>query len=304
MYQQGSVGGITEIRAVPRLFVLLALVGLCILVVITTTNSNSVLVVISNTNKVKEVDFGTTQTLFHNAHTSAYQLILNEESTLRKKDKQRKNFNLTEWISIYNRSSGGLTRKDQQMLGDMYRASNSVFEFGLGESTGIANYVGVPRYAGVDSHVDWVNNVRSEVSPTFRFYYSDVGAVGAWGYPVQNLTKAILTYQIGPLASEIAPFDVYMVDGRFRVGCVLVSFLHAASYGSYDSLVLLHDCYHKDHSPSNPPPSRNRKAYYVLNDYFDLHNHSKDFLCVYKRRQEVTDEQIYQLWEKYHAVTE
>lgn len=243
-----------------------------------------------------------TETNFDNVHKFAYNQTLAEESQIINVDGERRTFNLTKWKTLYRRSGGGgLTSNDRILLGNIYSKANSVFEFGLGESTAIASYVGVPRYAGLDSHVDWITNVRTKVSPTFRFYFGDIGPTRAWGYPIMNLQKSVLTYQFGGLASELASFDVYMVDGRYRVACVLISFLHASAHGSYDPLVLLHDCYQEQYSPKNASPHRKRSTYYILNEYFDLDDHSKDFLCVYKRRTNVTDEQIYELWEKHYA---
>jgi hypothetical protein len=44
-------------------------------------------------------------------------------------------------------------------------------------------------------------------------------------------SKMILDYQIAPLFLEKKPFDVYMVDGRWRVACVMACFLHAMHCG-------------------------------------------------------------------------
>ena len=67
----------------------------------------------------------------------------------------------------------------------------------------IANYVGMPRYAGVDSSAEWVSSVRSNVSSHFRFYLADIGKTKAWGYPVdKNLSKNVFQYQVASLQAE------------------------------------------------------------------------------------------------------
>ena len=71
----------------------------------------------------------------------------------------------------WKRKNGGLSDVDRQVLGNLYFKANSVFEFGLGESTLIAAKTGVPRYSGVDSDPNWVSNTRKEAGMDhFRFY--------------------------------------------------------------------------------------------------------------------------------------
>lgn len=87
--------------------------------------------------------------------------------------------------------------------------------------------------------------VRDRTPSRFRFYFADVGPVELWGYPKgkQQTLKMAFDYQIAPLFMEREPFDVYMVDGRWRVACVMASFLHAIHTGGdlNKTRVLLHD---------------------------------------------------------------
>jgi hypothetical protein len=86
---------------------------------------------------------------------------------------------------------------------------------------------------------------RSHAPDRFRFYFADVGSTKEWGNPVSNetLAKMALNYQIAPLRVERDPFDIYFVDGRWRVACVMASFLHAIqSGGDMNTIrVVLHD---------------------------------------------------------------
>jgi hypothetical protein len=71
------------------------------------------------------------------------------------------------------------------------------------------------------------------VSPKkhFRFYFADIGPTVAWGNaPNPSLPKIAYNYQVATLSLQLQPFDVYLVDGRFRVSCVCLSFLHALKY--------------------------------------------------------------------------
>jgi hypothetical protein len=216
--------------------------------------------------------------------------------------KERKPFDLETWSQ---RTAGGLTDRDRSLLAEIYGKAESVFEYGLGESTYIANHVGVPRYAGIDSDAAWVAMAREKVDSRFRFYFADIGETAAWGYPKTTLTKSIHDYQVQPLQTELLSFDVYMVDGRWRLPCLLLSFLHASARGAKpeDTIVLLHDCIKKEHTVSEGMMGdrRIRPEYARADHLLLLEAHSGNKLCVYKRRQETTDAQLFELWEQQYT---
>jgi hypothetical protein len=222
---------------------------------------------------------------FHAAAADAYRLIHehDSESAKQQQEPNRTKFDVSKWKQT---TSGGLNHEDREMLGRIYGNASSVFEFGLGESTYLANHVGVPRYSGIDSDAEWISMVRNNVSGRYRFYFADIGMTGAWGSPLQQLKKAVYNYQVVPLFSEPQPFDVYMVDGRFRVGCLLLSFLHessssSSSLGHQSPTVLVHDCH--------------REYYHVADHLLDLVEKTHN-LCAYKRKNGTTDEQLYAMW--------
>jgi hypothetical protein len=202
-------------------------------------------------------------------------------------------FNLSAWTQ---RTTGGLDDKDRIMVAAEYAAADSVFEYGLGESTYIANHVGVKRYAGIDSNAEYVSMARGKVSNAFRFYLADIGSTTKWGYPRQKLDKQILDFQLAPLIVEPHAFDVYMVDGRFRFPCVIASFLHAAARGGDRSKtkVMLHDCTF-DASRQKRLGGFDRKNYHAA-DHLLNRSHSKTLLCVFTRMETTTDEQLLELW--------
>jgi hypothetical protein len=208
----------------------------------------------------------------------------------------RQPFDLEKWT---DKTGGGLSDLDRQMLGEVYFKAQSVFEYGLGESTYIANSVGVPRYAGLDSDAIWVASARNKVASHFRFYFGDIGPTVRWGNPLgfdkKNYTlndKAVLDYCVAPLIVEPFPFDVYMVDGRFRMALVLLSFLHASARGGDTSFttVLLHDFANVDEVHDNRP-------YYKQADHLlDMVRHSGGRLSAFRRKPNTTDAQLYAVY--------
>ena len=307
-------------------------------------------------------------------------------------------FDLQNW----KKGTGGLQNTDRVLLSQIYSKANSIFEFGLGESTYIAAHMQQQKnrnksvvkattdnsnnftssnnfmyYAGIDSDQNWVreaystvlesftNNSKSNPYPTmttsdtnptktitnvtltttmttsadnsnvksngrkissspssfFRFYSVDVGSTLMWGVPIaavvtnnngQNQNQQQLNngyrYQLGPLSKEPNPFDVYYVDGRWRVGCVYASFLHASSKGASHNTtrVLLHDCRLINQTTWTGYHSyRKYGSANMLND-FDMIDHSKNLksqgvgkggrICVFQRKKGVSDETLLKHW--------
>jgi hypothetical protein len=242
---------------------------------------------------------------FENAIQMAYRTVESTSQPPPKKTKQP--FDVMTWDK---KTTGGLQDSDRILLASIYGNAYSVFEYGLGESTYIADAMGVERYAGIDSDATWVALARDKVSPHFRFYFADIGTTIAWGHPQDAaLSKNILHYQLLPLIVEPQPFDVYMADGRWRIPCMILSFLHASSRGADTSktIVLLHDCFRKEHWNAEgegtfPKRLDNRPNYRSADHLLDLVNHSGNRLCVYQRKPETTDEQLFKFWQKIYQM--
>mmetsp|Transcript_27962 Transcript_27962/g.58126 ORF Transcript_27962/g.58126 Transcript_27962/m.58126 type:complete len:274 (+) Transcript_27962:144-965(+) len=197
------------------------------------------------------------------------------------KRRQPQEFKLKDWKT---KTGDGLEDEDRVMLGSFYGSANSLFEWGLGESSYLAGHLNVPRYAGVDSDAEWVSSAREKCPKHFRFSFADIGKTREFGNPTENLDKNVYNYIIAPLKSEMCPFDVYMVDGRYRVGCALMALLHASEY-NHNATILLHD--YVDERPE----------YKVLEEVCEIVKFSGKRLVAFKRKPHVTDQMIYDLFE-------
>mmetsp|Transcript_12054 Transcript_12054/g.17567 ORF Transcript_12054/g.17567 Transcript_12054/m.17567 type:complete len:321 (+) Transcript_12054:219-1181(+) len=197
---------------------------------------------------------------------------------------RRKEFTLSDW----SRGTGGLLDSDRLLLGELYRNASSVFEFGLGESTKIAALVGVPRYAGVDSDVNWVDKARHDSAMDhFRFTFADIGPTKEWGNPTkETLQKIHFNYQIAPLIVENDAFDIYLVDGRWRIACACVSMLHAMNHGGDMSKVMvgIHDS--------------DRTMYWEHFGKVGEVVQKSEKLWMYKLRDNVTEVDIFDVWKQ------
>jgi hypothetical protein len=221
--------------------------------------------------------------VFDVLYEEVYYDTINNSSGMIELPSLRTKFSVNEWEGK-NISSGGLVESDRVLLGSMYYDAISVFEFGLGESTQIAAYVGVPRYSGIDSDPNWVVQARDKVNKAhYKFYLADIGQTGPWGYPIAKLRKIPLNYQFQALHIEMEPFDVYLVDGRYRVACVMASFLHAISRKAdiANTRVLIHDAH--------------RDGYQVVLEIAEVIDES-DNLYVLRLKENITEAQIASIW--------
>jgi len=191
-------------------------------------------------------------------------------------------------LGAVKRSGGGLDDSDRELVGKLYHNASSILEFGLGESTHIAAYVGVPRYFGIDTDATWVGNARKGTMAHFRFAFSDIGSTLSFGNPADNTLKKIpVNSQSSPLNNEMEAFDFYMVDGRYRVSCACASFLHAMSRGGDMSLVLVavHDWTH-------------RPSYWIIKEVAEI-VHKSNNLAVMKIKTTATEDDVFKIWENH-----
>ena len=120
--------------------------------------------------------------------------------------------------------------------------SEAIFETGVGESTKIAIFTGVPRYTGVDNAVAWLGNVMKNAPSHYRFHWADIGAIKRYSHPTDMKARPKWPLaSMAALAAEEEPFDFYLVDGRFRVASIAASMLHAMMGGKRDALFGIHD---------------------------------------------------------------
>ena len=86
--------------------------------------------------------------------------------------------------------------------------------------------------------------------------------------------------------TEQCPFDVYLVDGRFRTACAILALLHS-SRGGHDTKILMHDF---------TSPLRVHASYKEMLRVADVVESSGNSLVALKRKQGVTDEMLHEMY--------
>eukprot|EP00127_Corallochytrium_limacisporum_P004842 Clim_evm3s185 gene=Clim_evmTU3s185 len=198
-----------------------------------------------------------------------------------------------------------LRNRDRGLLSKYYSSADSVMEWGVGESTTFAIHYALPRYTGVEGDVKWLEKIRKQSPAHFRFDLQDIGPVGSYSHPTDQETRAKWPfYSIGPLEAENEAFDVYLVDGRFRVACVFAAFWHATHHGKSpdDFVVLLHD-FKKRQIQYGPVLQVSERVEGCCGQEHMAEGESGDvWMIVLRLKNGVTAEQLWDLWDEYKFV--
>jgi len=114
-----------------------------------------------------------------------------------------------------------------------YAGADTILEYGSGGSTILAGDMAGKRVFSVESDADWAGMMRGWFKanpPTaqVRVIHADIGPTKEWGHPVDGREwKRFARYPLGIWEGErLGQPDVVLVDGRFRVGCVLATAFH------------------------------------------------------------------------------
>jgi hypothetical protein len=116
------------------------------------------------------------------------------------------------------------------------RRSQCLLEYGSGGSTRLAAKIGVPRIISVESDKDFAAEVQRVISASgsasvVDVLFADIGPTKGWGFPASLRSfRRWPNYALGAwdyLRKHNLSPDVILIDGRFRLGCFLVSLLDA-----------------------------------------------------------------------------
>lgn len=143
-----------------------------------------------------------------------------------------------------------MSQSEQGLFATALHEARFLLEFGAGGSTSFAARLGVARIVSVESDRSWLDclAVRPEIKAVdFTAYHVDIGPTGQWGTPVDPSRArgwpAYYRRVWADLAARNDVPDVVLVDGRFRVACVLSSLLQIGP----STKLIVHDFWDRPH---------------------------------------------------------
>ncbi|GHU10622.1 hypothetical protein FACS189449_00440 [Alphaproteobacteria bacterium] len=186
------------------------------------------------------------------------------------------------WIMSFN---------ERNMFKKYLSDATRYLEFGSGGSTIAAlMYFGVPVIS-VDSSKEWFDHMvadfpvikNNENSVRLSLHHVDIGKIKGWGWPEDSSGRARYpNYSSSVFSIEDAKnSDLVLVDGRFRVACILSVLLNTKP----DTIIMVHDFWNREH-------------YHSILKYVDVVDRV-DTLGVFRRKKEAKDSDIATEYEKF-----
>jgi hypothetical protein len=123
-----------------------------------------------------------------------------------------------------------MPEEERQALTSALQNAQSYLEFGMGGSTVLAAWLGVPQIVSIDSSEEWIENVASQIAPLqsssqIELLHAPIGETLEWGFPKNTQQQSQWPdYYSKPWRVAHDP-DLVLIDGRFRVPCFLYSLL-------------------------------------------------------------------------------
>lgn len=120
------------------------------------------------------------------------------------------------------------------------------YEFGSGGSTKLAASMGLNVH-GVESDRRWLEQLYAEVGEACKVKHVDIGPTKEWGYPVDLRASAQFPDYSRSIHAQDLPFDLILVNGRFRVASTLESIDYVLEKGDSSSArIFIHDFWNRE----------------------------------------------------------
>ncbi|WP_370210759.1 O-linked N-acetylglucosamine transferase, SPINDLY family protein [Alloalcanivorax venustensis] len=122
------------------------------------------------------------------------------------------------------------------------------FEFGSGGSTVWACQAGLTVH-GVESDAAWVDGLKQRLGEACQVHAEDIGPTKEWGFPVSDAARHRFPAYGEAIHRHDQAFDLILVDGRFRVACVLNAIRHTLNVADRpgDTRLFIHDFWNRPH---------------------------------------------------------
>ncbi|MDV2856432.1 tetratricopeptide repeat protein [Oceanimonas sp. CAM02] len=220
--------------------------------------------------------------LLNKLNKNQAELYLESKVLTKKEDSDHRENKNVAGLSIPN--SPAMTENERKLFKTYLKRATHYFEFGSGGSTVWAAEQGL-RVEGVESDPNWVNALHDKVGQQCQVKVVDIGPTGDWGYPLTEQNDKFPLYSQSIL-EHAQSFDLILIDGRFRVACVMTAIEHIVKNKSQDkSLIFIHDFW-------------NRPQYHCVLDFLDVVERT-DSAGVFKVKTSVELIDVRKVWHEY-----
>ncbi|KZX54884.1 hypothetical protein A3709_07620 [Halioglobus sp. HI00S01] len=179
-----------------------------------------------------------------------------------------------------------MSRDERELFARCLSFAESYFEFGSGGSTVWAVAAGLEVH-GVESDAQWVNALTRELGDRCHLVAVDIGEVGEWGMPTSNKFAELFVDYSRAIHQLQQPFDLILVDGRFRVACAARAIEHTLRHNTNlaSTRIFIHDFW-------------NREQYHPILEFLELVERVET-AGVFTVREDLDRAALRSLWESY-----
>lgn len=187
-------------------------------------------------------------------------------------------------------SAPRMSAAEQKLFKSALKKATKYYEFGSGGSTIWAAKQKLTVF-GVESDQAWVDQLKAELGDSCQIKAVDIGPTGAWGYPLSVNHKEQFPNYSRAIFDSDTDYDLVLVDGRFRVACVLATIEHVLEFNKAPNNVriFVHDFWNR------------LSQYSAILDYVDVVNQSESALLA-KLKPNIDVDEVKALWEKYKYI--
>lgn len=188
-----------------------------------------------------------------------------------------------------------MTEKEKELFLQEAENASHYLEFGSGGSTLAMLKYSRAKIHAVESDLNWLEQLRShrrishaEKTGRLMFFHADIGPTKKWGFPKDNQYKERFPIYSSGIFSTIDNdhIDFALVDGRFRVACVLQVLLNC--HRNKRLKIAIHDFW-------------NREQYHVLLPFLQPYK-TADSLGIFKPAKAFNRPAMEQLYESHRFV--
>lgn len=145
-----------------------------------------------------------------------------------------------------------MSKNEIELFDNLIQKSQHYLEFGMGGSTIRALIKSKAKVYTVESSHDWIEAmreyriIRNQEKHRLRVFRVDIGPTREWGHPQSEDHHHLFEgYSSGVFKSiNAGELDFILIDGRFRVACVLKTIL--ACHGNERVRIMIHDFWNRE----------------------------------------------------------
>jgi len=185
-----------------------------------------------------------------------------------------------------------MTPRERNLFLETITGAKNYLEWGAGGTTiAVLQNYGCRVYC-VESSAEWSLHMQKAYpqiragmeSGQLALKRVDIGKTKAWGVPADESRKEHWPKYSSEIFGDKIPFDVVLVDGRFRVACALQAILNTDD----NAVIMVHDF-------------SNRPKYHILLKYLDVAAVA-DTLVVFKKKEKIDKKQVAADYKKYKYI--